>query len=100
MPWNPTNQTNSHGRARQDDQLEPIHNSSVPIQDVGWKTSREQWTIEMGGERESGRSVEAAWHDDDDIQLSWKGYASIQLREQIKRSVGRCFNDVIQRFFS
>ena len=51
---------------RQDDKLEPIHNSSVPIQDVTLKTSRGQWTIEMSGEREPGRSVLAVRHDDDD----------------------------------
>ena len=50
----------------QDDQQEPIFNSSVPIQDIAWKTSRERWMIEMGGERGSGRSVLAARHDDDD----------------------------------
>ena len=30
------------------------------------KTSREQWTIETGGERESERSMLAARHGDDD----------------------------------
>ena len=52
---------------RQDDQLEPIYNSSVPIQDRAWKTYRERWTIVNGGERGSGRSVLAAQHDVDDI---------------------------------
>ena len=42
------------------DQLEPIYNSSVPIQDITWKTSQEQWTIGMGGERGPGRSLLAA----------------------------------------
>ena len=51
---------------RQDDQLEPIYNSSVAIQDIALKTSREQWMIETGGERGSGRSVLAVQHDDDD----------------------------------
>ena len=45
---------------RQDNQLEPIYNSSVPIQDVALKT------IETGGGRGSGRSVLAVQHDDDD----------------------------------
>ena len=44
-------------KQRQDDQIEPIYNSSVLIQDRALKTSRGQWTIETGGERESGRSV-------------------------------------------
>ena len=42
---------------RQDYQLEPIYNSSVPIQDVGMMTFQEQWTIGTGGERGSKRSV-------------------------------------------
>ena len=33
-----------------DDQLEPIYNSSVPIQDIALKTSWEQWKIEKGGD--------------------------------------------------
>ena len=44
-------------KQRQDDQLEPIYNSSVPIQDVTLKTNQEQWTIETGGDRPSGRFV-------------------------------------------
>ena len=55
---------------RQDDQLEPINSSSVPIQDVAWKTSRERWTIEGDGERGLGRSVLAARHDDDDDDMA------------------------------
>ena len=54
---------------RQYDHVEPIYNRSVLIQDVTLKTSREQWTIETDGERRSGRSVLAAWHDDDDIYI-------------------------------
>ena len=45
---------------REDDQLEPIYNISVPIQDIASNTSREQWTIEMGGRRGSRKSVLAA----------------------------------------
>ena len=48
---------------KQDNQLEPIYNSSVPIQDVALKTYQERWTIEKGGWRGSERSVQ---HDDDD----------------------------------
>ena len=51
---------------RQDNQLEPIYNSSVPIQDVALKTLWEQWTIETGVERESERSVLVVRHSDDD----------------------------------
>ena len=53
-------------KQRQDDQLEAICNSSVSIQDVVLKTYREQWTIEAGGERESGRSMLAVQYDNDD----------------------------------
>ena len=35
---------------RLDDQLEPIFSSSVQIQDVAWKTSRERWTGEREGQ--------------------------------------------------
>ena len=49
-----------------DDQLEPLYNSSVPIQDVAWKTSWEGWAIETGGERGSGKSMLVAQYDDDD----------------------------------
>ena len=51
---------------RQDDQFDSIYNSFVTRHDIALTTSREQWTIETGGERASGRSVLAAWHDDDD----------------------------------
>ena len=45
------------GEQRMDDQLEPIYNSSVPIQDIALKTSRGRWTIETGDERGTGRSL-------------------------------------------
>ena len=51
---------------RLDNQLEPIYNSSVPIQDVAWKICRERWTIGMGEERGSGKSVLVVRYDDDD----------------------------------
>ena len=57
--------TPSIGRAMQDDLLEPIYNSSVLIQDIALKTSWEQWTIETGSKRGSGRSLLTSWHDDD-----------------------------------
>ena len=50
---------------RQDNQQEPIFNSSVPIQGVALKTYRERWMIEMSGERGSGRSMLALGRDDD-----------------------------------
>ena len=50
----------------QEDQLERIYNSSVPIQDEAFKTYREQLMIETGGVMGSGRSALAVRHDDDD----------------------------------
>ena len=50
---------------RQVDQLEPIYNSSEPILDVTWKTWRERWQIETGGEKGTRKSVLAVRHDDD-----------------------------------
>ena len=50
-----------------EDQREPISNSFVPIQDVAWRTCREPWTIDMGGERESMKSILAAQRDNDVI---------------------------------
>ena len=50
---------------RQEDQLEPVYNSSVAIQEVALKTFKEQWTIETDGERWSGESVLVVRHDDD-----------------------------------
>ena len=51
---------------KQDNQLEPIYNSPVPIQDVDLNTFRERWTLEKGGGRGSGRFVLVARDDDDD----------------------------------
>ena len=56
---------------RQDNQLEPIYNSSVPIQLVALKTSRGQWTIEIGTDGGSGRYIFVARHDDDDDEYFW-----------------------------
>ena len=44
---------------RQDDQQEPIYNSSVLIQDIALKTSQERWTIETEG-RERAREIRAS----------------------------------------
>ena len=58
-------ETNLHlNEQRFDDQLEPIYNSSVPIQDVAWKISRDSWTIVTVNERGSGTSGLVARHDD------------------------------------
>ena len=54
---------------RQNDQLESIYNSSVPIQDTALKTSREWWTTQSSGERGSGISMLAERHGDVDNSL-------------------------------
>ena len=51
---------------RQDDQIEPTYNSSVPIQDVTLKTYQKRWTIEKCGGRGSGGSMLMVRHEDDD----------------------------------
>ena len=48
---------------RQDNQLEPIYSSLVPIQDVALKTNQKRWTIEKGGGGGLGRSALMARHD-------------------------------------
>ena len=48
------------------DLLEPIYNSSVRTQDIAWKTRRKRWMTETDDEKELGKSVPAAGHDDDD----------------------------------
>ena len=55
---------------RQDDQLEPIYNSSVPVQDVALKTDQKRWTIEKGGGRGLRISVLVVRHDDEDVVYS------------------------------
>ena len=51
---------------KQNDQREHTYSSYVRIWDVSLKTFRRRWTIGRKAERESGISVRAAWHDDDD----------------------------------
>ena len=59
---------------RQDVQLGPTYNSSVPILDVALKTYRERWTIEKGGGRGSMRSVMMARHDDETDQKKLESF--------------------------
>ena len=51
---------------RQDDQQEPIYDSSVSIQGVALKTCRKHWTTENCGEKGSGISMLMARYDVDD----------------------------------
>ena len=49
--------TPSHGRAKQDNQIEPTYSSYVRIWDIALKTSQRRWTIGRSGERGLGLSV-------------------------------------------
>ena len=51
---------------KQDGQVEHTFSSYVRIPDVALKTCQKRWTIGKNGERGSGISVLAAWHNDDD----------------------------------
>ena len=53
-------------KQKQDDQLEHTYSSYVRIRDVALKTCQRRWMVGKSGERGSGISVLAAWHDDDD----------------------------------
>ena len=44
-------------KQREDDCLEPTYNSSVLVKDVALRTSRKQWTIEMGDRKGTGISM-------------------------------------------
>ena len=54
---------------RQNDQLEPIYNSSVQIQDIVLKTYWERWKIDIRDGRGSERSMLAVRRDDDDEKV-------------------------------
>ena len=49
------------------DQLEPIYNSFVLIQDLAWKTCRERWTIGKMAKERLLKTLLAARHDDNDF---------------------------------
>ena len=53
-------------KQKPDDQLEHTYSSNVRIGDVVLKTCQRRWMIGRSGERGSGISMLAAWHDDDD----------------------------------
>ena len=53
-------------KQKQDVQLEHRYSIYVKIWDVPLKTCQRWWTIVRSGERGSGISMQAAWHDDDD----------------------------------
>ena len=63
---------------RQDDEVEPLYNSSEQIQDVALMTNRKQWTIEEGGRKGLGISMLVEQHDDDDCILEKDNNAYIK----------------------
>ena len=67
---------------RQDDSLEPTYNSSMPIQDVAFKTYQKRWTIEKGDGRGSGRSILMARHDDE-ISAAELGYGTFSFSSEV-----------------
>ena len=62
--WTPT-----YGRAKAG---RHTFSSYVRMRDAALKTYQRRWTIGRSGERGSGISVLAAWHDDDDISTQKK----------------------------
>ena len=54
---------------KQNDQRERTYSSYVRIRDVALNTCRRRWTIGRRSKRESGISVLAAQHDDDDDDM-------------------------------
>ena len=68
---------------RQDDQLEPTYNSSVPIRDVALRNCWKQWMIGRVDEKMSGISILIAGHeDDDDINCAYI-YANFMIRKNV-----------------
>ena len=88
---------------KQDDQLEPTYNCSVPIQDVALKTYREQETIEIGGQSGPGGFAPTAWHDDDDDDEFLTDYDHHHFGDHffiiIKISISICFIVTSQKDF-
>ena len=67
-------------KQRQDNQLEPTYNSSMPIRNVALKTYRGRWMIEKGGERGWGRSALVVGHDDEfssKVQIFFQPFTSL-----------------------
>ena len=58
--------TSSHGRAMGGRQARTYIQQLCTDTVCSLEDCRERWTIETGGERGSGRSVLAAWRDDDE----------------------------------
>ena len=54
-----------------DDRTSLTSSRSVKTSDVNLNTCHVQWRIELIGESESGKSVQSARPDDDDVGMVW-----------------------------
>ena len=71
-PMDPT-----YGRAKAGRPARTYISCDVRIRDIALKTSQRRWTIGRSGERESGISVLAARHNDDDDLCRYRTYANL-----------------------
>ena len=85
-------------KQRLNDQLEPINNSSVLTQYLIWTTCREWWT---SGEKGPGKSVLAAWHEDDEsfIVFVMMIMTLLDILYIIKYSVSLIIRNISKSFF-
>ena len=95
---------------RQNDQLEPTYNSSVPIQDTALNTYRKRWTIEKGDGR--GQRDPCWWHDMMMMMMATKlcnteiwtcsnkkdSFCRIQLLDLDKKREARIYKNIIVYF--
>ena len=83
-------------KQKQDNQLEHTYSSYVRIQDVALKICQRRWTIWKRGKRESGISVLAAQHDDDEAETLLhsleQAVAGIGLHVNAHKTEFMCFN--------
>ena len=73
---------------RLDDRLGPTYSSSVPIRDVAWKTCQKRWTVEMNGERGSGKSSQVARHREIEKRKSPTNEKNYKIFIQYKTELG------------
>ena len=67
----------SHGRAKVE-RLARTYIQQLCV-DTSWTTSWKRWTIQTGGERGSGRSVQTARHDEFSHKLIWLQHGLVHL---------------------
>ena len=70
------------------------YSSYVRIRDVALKTCQRRWTIGRSGERESGISVLAARHHDDDDQIVYQSFTGylMQIFDSIVATIFSLFH--------